>query len=109
MPFRFGLMISRTRGHKMKRTVLGSSVLIATLLAALFLTAPALSSEACPGLVARRHSLILPAALGSDDVRITFVGHATFLIESPGGMNKAHSTHFSYRPDSAIPHVLRGW
>jgi L-ascorbate metabolism protein UlaG (beta-lactamase superfamily) len=24
-------------------------------------------------------------------------------------MNKAHSTHFSPRPDSAIKHVLRGW
>ncbi len=24
-------------------------------------------------------------------------------------MNKAHPTHFSYRPDPAIRHVLRGW
>jgi L-ascorbate metabolism protein UlaG (beta-lactamase superfamily) len=24
-------------------------------------------------------------------------------------MNKAHSTHFSFRPDPAIRHVLRGW
>lgn len=63
-------------------------------------------------------------------LRVTFVGHATFLIESPGGisvatdyndyvrpaqtpvaatMNKAHSTHYSLNPDPAIAHVLRGW
>jgi L-ascorbate metabolism protein UlaG (beta-lactamase superfamily) len=88
------------------------------------------ASDACPGLVAQSRPLVIPAALGKDEVGITFVGHATFLIESPGGvriatdyndyvrppvrpdvatMNKAHSTHFTYRPDPAIPHVLRGW
>ncbi|MFN3481745.1 MAG: MBL fold metallo-hydrolase [Rhabdaerophilum calidifontis] len=69
-------------------------------------------------------------ALASSEVRITFIGHATFTIESPGGivaatdyndyvrparlpdiatMNHAHSTHFTHRPDPAIRHVLRGW
>jgi L-ascorbate metabolism protein UlaG (beta-lactamase superfamily) len=88
------------------------------------------ASEACPGLVARQRPLVVPAALAKDEVGITFVGHATFLIESPGGvriatdyndyvrppvtpdvatMNKAHSTHFTYRPDPGIRHVLRGW
>jgi L-ascorbate metabolism protein UlaG (beta-lactamase superfamily) len=64
------------------------------------------------------------------EVRITFVGHSTFLIESPGGikiatdyndyvrpdvipdvatMNRAHSTHYTLYPDPAIKHVLRGW
>ena len=92
--------------------------------------APAGASEACPGLVARRSPHLVPAALAKDEVGITFVGHATFLIESPGGvraatdyndyvrpdatpdvatMNKAHATHFSYRPDPGIRHVLRGW
>jgi L-ascorbate metabolism protein UlaG (beta-lactamase superfamily) len=63
-------------------------------------------------------------------VRITFAGHATFLIESPKGikiatdyndyirapvvpdiatMNRAHDTHFSYHPDPAIRYILRGW
>jgi L-ascorbate metabolism protein UlaG (beta-lactamase superfamily) len=86
--------------------------------------------EACPGLVARMRPLVIPAALAKDEVAITFVGHATFMIESPGGiraatdyndyvrpqvtpdvatMNKAHSTHFTYRPDPGIRHVLRGW
>ncbi|RFC62135.1 Zn-dependent hydrolase [Fulvimarina endophytica] len=60
---------------------------------------------------------------------ITYVGHSTFVIESPEGvtvatdyagysgefmpdivtMNKAHSSHFTLYPDPAIAHVLPGW
>jgi len=96
--------------------------------------------ENCPGLVASRSPLfqrvsvdpasLRLAALASDQVRITFVGHATFLLESPQlvriatdyndyvrpnvlpdiiTMNHAHSTHYTDRPDPGIPHVLRGW
>jgi len=114
----------------MRRTVLGFAAAAAALAVAFCSAASVLASDACPGLVARRQPLILPAALGAEEVKITFVGHATFLIESPGGiriatdyndyvrpqvapdiatMNKAHSTHHSYRPDPAIRHVLRGW
>ena len=70
-----------------------------------------------------------PAALAADQVQLTFVGHSTFLIESPGGlkiatdyagwsggvmpdvvtMNQAHSSHHTDTPDPAIKHVLRGW
>lgn len=88
------------------------------------------ADAACPGFVAARPLLVQPAALAKDEVGLTFIGHATFLIESPGGirvatdyndyvrpqaapdvatMNKAHSTHHSFRPDPAIRHVLRGW
>ena len=70
------------------------------------------------------------AALNSDQVRLTFLGHATFLIESPQlvriatdynddvksplvpdivTMNHAHDTHYTDRPDPAIKYVLRGW
>jgi L-ascorbate metabolism protein UlaG (beta-lactamase superfamily) len=69
------------------------------------------------------------AALETSQVRLTFVGHSTFLIESPGGvkiatdysgyangivpdvvtMNHAHSTHYTDFPDPQIKHVLRGW
>jgi L-ascorbate metabolism protein UlaG (beta-lactamase superfamily) len=84
----------------------------------------------CPGLVAAHPPRVILAALTKDQVGLTFVGHATFLIESPGGvriatdyndyvrpsvvpevatMNKAHSTHYSNRPDPGIRHVLRGW
>jgi L-ascorbate metabolism protein UlaG (beta-lactamase superfamily) len=112
------------------RWTVSAGVLAATLAASICMALPATASEACPGLVARRPPLILPAALGPEEVQITFVGHATFLIESPGGiravtdyndyvrpqvapdiatMNKAHSTHYTHRPDPAIRHVLRGW
>ncbi|MEQ1612366.1 MAG: MBL fold metallo-hydrolase [Hyphomicrobiaceae bacterium] len=72
----------------------------------------------------------VPAQLKAQEVRITFLGHSTFLIESAKGvriatdyndyyrpplapqivtMNRAHDTHFSHHPDPAITHVLRGW
>jgi L-ascorbate metabolism protein UlaG (beta-lactamase superfamily) len=81
-------------------------------------------------LIASRNTLFTRAALRQDKVGLTFVGHATFLIETPQGvriatdysdgtrppvtpnvatMNKAHSTHFSYHPDPGIQHVLKGW
>ncbi|MGF9692118.1 MBL fold metallo-hydrolase [Rhizobium sp. 0TCS1.26] len=65
-----------------------------------------------------------------EEVKITFVGHSTYQIESPEGvviatdyngayrppvmpdvvtMNKAHSTHFTLAPDLGIEHVLHGW
>ncbi len=70
-----------------------------------------------------------PAAFEADQVKLTFVGHSSFIIESPGGtrivtdyagwaggivpdaitMNRAHSSHFTDTPDPAIKHVLRGW
>src|SRR3974390_2944416 len=89
----------------------------------------------CPGLVASSAPPPIPvalrlAALGADQVRITYAGHATFLIESPQlvriatdyndyvrppltpdivTMNHAHSTHFPSHPDPSIKLVLRGW
>jgi L-ascorbate metabolism protein UlaG (beta-lactamase superfamily) len=90
--------------------------------------------ENCPGLVASAAPRVIPAAfrlaLNPDQVRITYSGHSTFLIESPQlvriatdyndyvrppvlpdiiTMNHAHSTHYTDHPDPRIPHVLRGW
>ncbi len=88
--------------------------------------------ESCPGLVASapRAFPFRLAALAPDQVRLTFVGHATFLIESPKlvrmatdfndyvrppvlpdivTMNHAHSSHFTDHPDKGIKYVLRGW
>lgn len=80
--------------------------------------------------IAQNEPRVMRAAAASDIVTITFLGHASFLIESPGGtravtdyngfnvpveppdiatMNHAHSTHFTERPDPRVPHVLRGW
>jgi L-ascorbate metabolism protein UlaG (beta-lactamase superfamily) len=92
-------------------------------------------AESCPGLIASRGPRVIPAALRlaalkGDQVRLTYVGHSTFLIESPGlvriatdyndyvkpailpdvvTMNHAHSTHYTDRPEADIKHVLRGW
>lgn len=70
------------------------------------------------------------AGLAPGEVEITFIGHASFAIRSPGGvvavtdynsvhtppatpdivtMNNAHRTHFTDSPDPRISHVLRGW
>jgi L-ascorbate metabolism protein UlaG (beta-lactamase superfamily) len=90
--------------------------------------------ETCPGFVAANRPRVVPAdfrvAINPDQVRITYVGHSSFLIESPQlvrivtdyndyvrppvvpdiiTMNHAHSTHYTDRPDPAIKHVLRGW
>ena len=64
------------------------------------------------------------------DVTITYAGHSTYVIETPGGvriatdfsgyygadplprvvtMNKAHRTHFTDHPDPGVEYVLRGW
>jgi L-ascorbate metabolism protein UlaG (beta-lactamase superfamily) len=92
-------------------------------------------ADRCPGLVAADAPRLIPAnfslaALAGDQVRITYAGHSTFLIESPrlvriatdyndyvrppvipdiATMNHAHSTHYTDRPDPGIKHVLRGW
>jgi L-ascorbate metabolism protein UlaG (beta-lactamase superfamily) len=86
--------------------------------------------DSCPGLVASRRPPFLRTALGSDQVRITYAGHSTFLLESPQlvrvatdyndyvrpsilpdivTMNHAHSSHYTDRPNPGIKHVLRGW
>ncbi|WP_299028847.1 MBL fold metallo-hydrolase [uncultured Sulfitobacter sp.] len=66
-----------------------------------------------------------------ETVDLHYVGHASFVIRSAGGlnlvtdftgfigstkmipdvvtMNHAHDTHWTPFPDPAIPHVLRGW
>jgi len=92
-------------------------------------------SNRCPGLVARDVPAVTPAALrlaalSENQVRLTFIGHATFLIETPqfvriatdyndyvrpsvvpdiATMNRAHPTHFTDHPDPGIKFVLRGW
>jgi L-ascorbate metabolism protein UlaG (beta-lactamase superfamily) len=69
-------------------------------------------------------------AAKAEDVAITYVGHSTYYIDTPGGvriatdfngyyrtgrlpdvatMNRAHSTHYTLFPDPKIPHVLHGW
>jgi L-ascorbate metabolism protein UlaG (beta-lactamase superfamily) len=68
--------------------------------------------------------------LSPAEVRISFIGHSTFLIESAQGvriatdyndyfrpamvpeiatMNRAHDSHYSNNPSPGIQHLLRGW
>ena len=94
-----------------------------------------LPEQRCPRMVAEDAPRVLPAsvrlaALRQGEVRITYIGHSTFEIESAAGvriatdyndyvrpervphiatMNRAHSTHFTTTPDPGIMHVLRGW
>jgi L-ascorbate metabolism protein UlaG (beta-lactamase superfamily) len=71
------------------------------------------------------------APLGRNAVRLNYVAHSMFLIETAGGltaatdytgflgvnslvpdvvtMNHAHDSHWTATPDPAIPHVLKGW
>lgn len=70
------------------------------------------------------------AQLKASEVRLSYIGHSTFLIESAAGvkiatdyndyvrprevpdiitMNRAHDTHHTGFPDPRIEHVLRGW
>ena len=69
-------------------------------------------------------------AAKAEEVAITYAGHSTYYIDTPGGiriatdysggyrtgrlpdvvtMNRAHSTHYTLFPDPKIPHVLHGW
>jgi L-ascorbate metabolism protein UlaG (beta-lactamase superfamily) len=66
----------------------------------------------------------------TDEVAITYAGHSTYYIDTPGGiriatdysgayatgrlpdvvtMNRAHGTHYTLFPDPRIRHVLHGW
>lgn len=108
---------------------------LAALVALLALAAPSptLAQSNEPGCRPEMASYRLPIQrvnLAKDEVKLTFIGHATFLIETPGGvkaatdyndyvrppvtpdiatMNKAHSTHYSRAPDPTIKQVLPGW
>lgn len=87
-------------------------------------------AEAAPGLE-YLHRASFRDPLPADTVRINYIDHASFLIQTAGGlnavtdftgfignvdlipdvvtMNHAHGTHWTAAPDPAIPHVLRGW
>src|SRR3954447_18098070 len=85
---------------------------------------------ACSGVVAERGARLWQAAAGEKAAAITYLGHASFLIESPEGvrivtdyngvhrakltpdivtMNNAHSTHYTNAIEPGVKFVLRGW
>lgn len=116
----------------MRLAVFWRALVAPVLLLALFPT-PADAASTCHAIAMRRGETVAePASLTAaveGAVRIAYVGHSAFRIESPGGvsivtdfsgnagggppavvtMNHAHETHFTAFPDPAIGHVLRGW
>src|SRR5947207_1946050 len=98
------------------------------ILLALVLASPAWA--ACTGVVAGDGTRLWRAAAAESAVSITFLGHASFLVESPGGvrivtdyndlirapvtpdivtMNNAHPTHYSDSVEPGVKYILRGW
>jgi L-ascorbate metabolism protein UlaG (beta-lactamase superfamily) len=96
-------------------------------------TVSALAAGCSPAIAAATRPLpaaFAPAATAAGTVDLTFLGHASFLLQSPGGvsivtdyngfirpdfvpdivtMNHAHITHYTDDPDPGIKLVLRGW
>lgn len=109
--------------------------LFAALAPALALAAaplPALASvcQSVAGILPDATHVRLASADLEGEVTIRFIGHATYLIETGGGvsiatdytgwsgpveaptvvtMNNAHETHWTPFPDERIPHALKGW
>jgi L-ascorbate metabolism protein UlaG (beta-lactamase superfamily) len=105
------------------------SILAALVAAAWGAPANAQVADRCLA-VSEAPRLTQPVALKTSEVRLSFIGHSTWLIESATGvkiatdyndyvrppvvpdiatMNRAHTTHYSNFPDPAIKHVLKGW
>ncbi|MBS4045935.1 MAG: MBL fold metallo-hydrolase [Alphaproteobacteria bacterium] len=119
--------------------MLRRSVLLVAVFSLAISLAPERLLAACLGAVAQRERMLQPrvmpanfqpAAVPANSVSVTFVGHSTFLIETPQGvaaatdyndyirpsvrpdivtMNYAHTTHYTDSPEPGIRHVLRGW
>jgi L-ascorbate metabolism protein UlaG (beta-lactamase superfamily) len=113
----------------MFRTALRAAALVALTFA------PGAAFSACQlGMVERapldRTTGLLPVAAPVGTVKISYLGHSSFLIETPQGatavtdynglnvpaavpdivsMNNPHTTHFTHDPNPAIKYVLRGW
>jgi len=118
---------------------IGVAVLTLVLVVFAALSAPAIAQQPqtasrclalAEGVPRVQFAALNDASLSPFEVKITFVGHATFRIQSAEGvviatdyagyagpgpvpdvvtMNHAHSTHYTDYPDPAIDHVLRGW
>lgn len=87
-------------------------------------------ADATPGMTFV-HKVAWREPISEYSVRLSYIAHASFLLQTPGGlnavtdftgfigtanmipdvvtMNHAHDTHWTAFPDPAIPHVLTGW
>jgi L-ascorbate metabolism protein UlaG (beta-lactamase superfamily) len=105
-----------------------------TLAAVLALAPPAAEASVClsvaQNLPFTRYVRLAAATLQPEEVRIRYIDHSTYRIETAGGvtlatdyagwagigpiprvvtMNHAHETHWTPFPDERIEHVLKGW
>jgi L-ascorbate metabolism protein UlaG (beta-lactamase superfamily) len=132
------MTLDRRTPHFCRRLAAACAAFLGAALFGFAAAAPALAS--CAGMAEAprlTHPYFMRAAapaaaprVPDGQLRIRFVGHATFEIESPQGamvqtdfndwvrshrlpdivtMNRTHDSHFSYGPPEGIPHVLRGW
>ncbi len=107
--------------------VLRGAIALAFALLALLL--PNLARAACTPVASLKPHL-WRASTADPSLAITFLGHASFMIETTGGvravtdysgqfgpaeppdivtMNRAHGMHHTLSPDPRIRHALRGW
>jgi L-ascorbate metabolism protein UlaG (beta-lactamase superfamily) len=112
--------------YKLQKFATAFAALLAALLGAAVAHASCAPVASLP--VWRASTLL--AEIPAGHVGIRFLGHASFVIESPKGvravtdyngylrpesvpdivtMNHAHPSHYTDAPDPAIKHVLRGW
>jgi L-ascorbate metabolism protein UlaG (beta-lactamase superfamily) len=118
------LMTTCRRSMPPYRLLLVCAMLLASLVASA-------AQAACTGVVAGRLRLShLAGSVPESAVSLTFLGHASFLIESPAGvrivtdyndmirapvtpdivtMNNAHPTHYSDWVEPGVKYILRGW
>ena len=120
-----------TGDHAMSRLLFAALVLLGAFTAAARAQdAPRSECLAMAGAPPRATPVNLRREAKADDVAITYGGHSTYYIDTPGGvriatdysggyrlgrlpdvvtMNRAHSTHYTLFPNPKIPHVLHGW
>ncbi len=122
-------------GRTVYRALSAGLIVFAMLLPVAAFARQPLTDERCPRMVAQEgprvwRAKLRLAAVNPGEVRLTYIGHSTFEIESAAGiriatdyndyvrpraiphiatMNRAHSTHYTNNPDPGIAHVLRGW
>lgn len=130
--------MARRGGRRLGPLAPGLLLLAGVAVAAGAARAQEVEPERCPRLIAWEAPRVVPATFrlaqtggeAASEVRLTFLGHATFLIESPAGvtiatdyndairppatpriatMNRAHITHYSLNPDPGIEYLLPGW
>ncbi|MEZ5666522.1 MAG: MBL fold metallo-hydrolase [Alphaproteobacteria bacterium] len=111
------------------RSFLGLGRLVVGLVSAVVLGGGA-AAKCLPIAAAPGAAQVVPVSAPADgEIRLSFLGHSSFLIETAGGasavtdyfglplpfppdvatMNNAHSSHYTDFPDPKIGQVLRGW